>query len=127
MPPQGARGLIQTLLGGRRGSPEVSAVLDDHAAGGRRIQFLNEGGDIAVSLRCVMVDASGQLVAHALGNVAPGSVTELAVTGAPAEPFRCVWWCQDARGRTRLWSYHGKGKRVRDAPTPERAFRSLYE
>jgi hypothetical protein len=101
-------------------------VLDDHAAAGRRIEFLNEGGGVAVSLRCAMVDASGRLIAHALGNVAPGSATFLAVTSTPAEPFRGVWWCQDARGRTRLWSDEGRRKRVRDAPTPERAFRALY-
>lgn len=130
MPPQGAKGLVAGLLGGFRGSPVVSAVLDESEAGSMRIEFLNEGSATAVHLAYAAELSNGVLTSHVVGDLAPGASaraqleTELAAEAA----FRCVWWCQDAKGRIRAWSYEGRGKRLRgsDATSPDGVFSALY-
>jgi hypothetical protein len=129
MPPQGARALIGALLGGRRGGPEVSAVLDEAQSRFPSIEFLNEGTGPAVDLRYAVEDRSGTRAARPLGDLGPGATVRAELTAAPPEPFRCVWVCQDFRGRARAWSYDGRRKRLRGTTgtDAESAFRALYD
>jgi hypothetical protein len=106
----------------------VSAVLDDVEPGSPSIEFMNEGAGPAVGLRYVAEDSSGTLVSHTVGDLAPGATTSAHLRFAPSEPFRCVWLCQDFKGRARAWSYDGRSKRLRGAErrAAEATFRALY-
>ena len=113
MPPQGARALVGALLGGRRRGAEVAATLDESQPGETALVFVNEGRGTAVGLRCLYRSAAGDLSAHSLGNVPPGSTVSCRVDVAPHEPFRCIWACEDEKRAVHLWSYDGRHKRVR--------------
>jgi hypothetical protein len=128
MPPQGAKALVAALVGGRRGGPEVSAVLDE--AGSATMEFFNEGSGTAVGLQYVAESRSGELVAHSVGDLAPGATysSPLRDDLDPTAPLRVAWRCEDVKGRVRAWSYDGRSKRLRraNARTAEAAFRALY-
>ena len=130
VPPQGAKALVAGLLGGRRSGPEVSAVLDESHGDLPSIEFLNEGSGTAVHLQYVEESSARALVAHTVGDLAPGATLSTGLTGGPgvSDPFRLVWSCQDVKGRIRAWSYDGRTKRLRgaDAANAEAAFRAMY-
>ena len=127
MPPQGAKALVAALLGGRRGGPEVSAVLDESEPSSPSIEFLNEGAGTAVDLRSITEDSDGNLTTHAVGDLAPGAGRRIPTDAVP-QPFHLVWRCRDSKGRVRAWSYDGRRRRLRgdDAATSEAAFRAMY-
>jgi hypothetical protein len=128
LPPQGARALIGALVGGERGGPQVSAVLDDAPAGPPSIEFVNEGSGPAVGLHYAVEEAGGAIASHSVGDLGPGATVSSQLPFAPPEPFRCVWLYADYKGRTRAWSYDGRRKRLRGArgTDAESAFRALY-
>jgi hypothetical protein len=128
MPPQGARALVGALLGGERVGLAVSAVLDESQPGVPSIEFVNEGAGTAVGLQYVVEAPGGALTPHAVGDLAPGATLSTPLRSPPSEPFRCVWLCQDFKGRACAWGYDGRSKRLRGARVAdaEAAFRSLY-
>jgi hypothetical protein len=130
MPPQGAKALIGGLLGGRRGGPEVSAVLDETQPGSASIELFNEGSDTAIDLQYAAEEPGGGLAARAVGDIAPGATFSSPLPEGldAAARVRLVWWCRDAKGRVRAWSDDGRTRRLRSAraASAETAFRALY-
>ena len=128
MPPQGARALVNHLLGGYRGGPAVSATLDESEPGETVLEFVNEGGATAVDLRYIACDDTGSLSHESAGSLAPGAVVRRRLRFDPPQPFRCVWLYENGKGRVTVWSYDGRHKRLRaerDA-TPEAIFHTMY-
>jgi hypothetical protein len=118
MPPQGARAFVRELFAGGRRAPDVSATLDDRDG---TLEFFNSGGSVAVGLR--YATANGW---HEVGNLPPGESVAVRLEGPVAEPFRCVWSCEAAKGRL-VWSYDGRRKRVRRRGLDDNAlFRAMY-
>lgn len=128
MPPQGARALVGALLGGRRSGAQVSATLDEAQPGQPTLEFINEGRETAVGLRCLYRDETGDLSRQLLGNLSPGGTVRCRVHVAPHGAFRCVWLCDDRKQGVRRWSYDGHYKRVRrqDVGGDEAFFRDVY-
>lgn len=128
MPPQGARALVGALLGGRRGGAEVVATLDESDPGQAVLEFINEGRETAIDLRCLWRDATAVLSQQSLGDLPPGGTARCRVHVAPRDAFACVWACDDGRRGARLWSYDGPHKRLRrrHAGDGEAFFRGMY-
>jgi hypothetical protein len=130
IPPQGAKALLAGLRGGRRGGPEVSAVIDESQPGSTKIEFFNEGSDTAIGLQYVAEEPGGALVARAVGDLASGATLSSPFPDGldPAQRVRLVWRCHDVKGRVRAWSDDGRTKRLRGAhaATADAAFRAMY-
>jgi hypothetical protein len=128
MPPQGARALIGALFGGRRRGPEVVATLDESQPGAATLEFINEGDETAIALRCFYLDASGGLVRRSLGDLSPAGSATCRIEVDGQDLFRCVWSCDDEKRGLRLWSYDGRYKRLRrEKPGSDEAFfRAAY-
>jgi hypothetical protein len=128
MPPQGARALVGALLGGRRRGPEVAATLDESQPGAATLEFINEGAETAIGLRCLYLDAYGHLVRQSLGDLSPADSATCRIEVAAQDRFQCVWACDDAKRGLRLWSYDGRYKRLRrEKPGSDEAFfRAAY-
>lgn len=88
----------------------VATLLDDPDTAEASLEFLNEGGP-ANGVECL-----AQLVGHiqhvAVGSLATGEAKSVAVGRLPDGDFRCVWACSDASGRTHIWSYDGRHRRL---------------
>jgi hypothetical protein len=110
MPPQGARSLVGSLLGGRRRRAEVSATLDESDPGNVVIEFFNDDREPAIGLRYVFIGADGDVSSHAVGTLPAGAAVRVETHRAVSGSFRCVWTCEDRRG-IRAWSYDGRVKR----------------
>jgi len=120
MPPQAQRSFVRELLRRGRGSVSVSAALVEETPGVLELELMNDGGETAVGLRYVVADAEGKLSGGSVGNLPPGTSVKAKLSDAGA----CVWSCRDAKGRVHVWSYDGRHKRLKTAPsTNEELFR----
>jgi hypothetical protein len=103
---------VRQLFKSGGGKPVVVAtLLDDPDAQGASLELLNEGG-AANGIECLAQTIGG--IQHlAVGPLAPGEAKSVAVGSLPEGVFRCVWACSDASGRTYIWSYDGRRRRLR--------------
>ncbi|HJX48573.1 MAG TPA: hypothetical protein VJ375_12045 [Gaiellaceae bacterium] len=104
------------------------ATLDESDPGQAVLEFINEGRDTAIRLRCLWRDATGVLSQRSLGDLPPGGTASCGVPVAPHDAFACVWVCDDRRRGARLWSYDGPHKRLRrrHAGGDETFFHAVY-
>jgi hypothetical protein len=104
----------------------VATLLDDPGANGASLEFLNEGGP-ASTVEC-LAQVVGGFQHVAVGALATGETKSVAVGPVQAGVFRCVWACSDTSGRTHIWSYDGRRRRVgrRRRPALQDVFDELY-
>jgi YD repeat-containing protein len=88
----------------------VATLLDDPDANGASLEFLNEGGP-ANAVEC-LAQVVGRLQHVTIGTLATGETKSVAVGPVQTGVFRCVWACSDAGGRTHIWSYDGRRRRL---------------